>query len=61
MHQLNYHLRQGKEHKYAYDFETLATILAEVGFVSIERRAFDAERDSVARRDGSLYVDARKA
>jgi len=60
MHQLNYHLRQGKEHKYAYDFETLATILAEAGFASIEKRAFDPELDSEARRDGSMFVGARK-
>ncbi len=60
MHHVNYHFRQGTEHKYAYDFETLARILGEVGFVSIARRSFNPGLDSESRKIGSLYVDARK-
>jgi predicted SAM-dependent methyltransferase len=60
MHQVNYHFRQGTEHKYAYDFETLARILETAGFSSIARRAFDPNLDCEARRDGTLYVDAKK-
>ena len=60
MHQVNYHFRQGTEHKYAYDFETLARILETAGFSAIARRAFDPSLDCEARRDGTLYVDAKK-
>lgn len=60
MHNLNYHFRQGREHKYAYDFETLAQILREVGFVSIARRPFNHSLDDERRERGTLYVDAYK-
>jgi len=67
MHQLNYHFRQGREHKYAYDFETLAQALQEAGFVSVVRRSFNTELDSQERmvewlphKTAGLYVDARK-
>lgn len=60
MHQLNYHFRQGREHKYAYDFETLSRILETAGYGCIARRVFDPNLDSAPRRDGTLYVDARK-
>ncbi|HEY2987045.1 MAG TPA: methyltransferase domain-containing protein [Candidatus Binatia bacterium] len=60
MHNLNYHFRQGRQHKYAYDFETLAQILGEVGFVSIARRAFNPGLDDERREHGTLYVDAYK-
>jgi hypothetical protein len=60
LHQLNYHFRQGTEHKYAWDFETLASVLAKAGFINIERRDFDASVDDEKRR-GSLYVRAQKA
>jgi predicted SAM-dependent methyltransferase len=67
MHNLNYHFRQGREHKYAYDFETLKQILDNVGFISVERRSFvpgldsDARRvDSLPRKTAGLYVDALK-
>ena len=59
MHSLNYHFRQGREHKYAYDFETLAQVLSEVGSVSIARRPFDPNLDDERRR-GSLYVECFK-
>jgi len=60
MHNLNYHFRQGREHKYAYDFETLAQVLGEVGFVSIARRPFNPGLDDERRGHGTLYVDAYK-
>lgn len=60
MHHVNYHFRQGTEHKYAYDFETLAQVLEQVGFVSVAKRSFNPDLDSEARRTGTLYVDARK-
>jgi len=60
MHNLNYHFRQGDEHKYAYDFETLAAVLEKNGFDDICRRDFDPELDTESRRIGSLYVRATK-
>jgi len=60
MHNLNYHFRQGKKHKYAYDFETLAQILSRAGFVSVVRRSFDPALDDEKRKLGTLYVDASK-
>jgi hypothetical protein len=60
MHNLNYHFRQGREHKYAYDFETLAQILSMGGFASIVRRPFNPNLDDERREQGTLYVDAKK-
>lgn len=61
MHQVNHAFRQGTEHKYSYDFETLASTLVKAGFATAERRHFDPELDSAKREFESLYVDARKA
>lgn len=58
MHHLNFHFRQGRQHKYSYDFETLKEVLLASGFVNVERRAFDSQLDSVTRQEGTLYVDA---
>jgi len=67
MHNLNYHFRQVREHKYAYDLETLKQALEEAGFVSIARRSFNPELDSrdrmvewLPRKTAGLYVDAHK-
>lgn len=60
MHFVNFVFRQGREHKYAYDFQTLALILEKAGFVAVVRRDFDPDLDSEHRRDGTLYVDAFK-
>lgn len=60
MHQLNYFFRQGNEHKYAWDFETLAKVLETAGFRPVGRRVFDLELDLESRRDGSLYLEAHK-
>lgn len=60
MHNINYHFRQGTEHKYAYDFETLSKVLSKAGFVGIEESSFDPALDSEHRRDGTIYVKAFK-
>jgi predicted SAM-dependent methyltransferase len=56
MDHLNFHFRQGEEHKYAYDEETLTKLLTEAGFVSVKRRLYDPSLDSVSRQPGTLYV-----
>jgi predicted SAM-dependent methyltransferase len=38
MHQVNYMFRQGSEHKYAYDYETLESVLMAAGFGGVVRR-----------------------
>lgn len=60
MHHLNYHFHQEGEHKYSYDFETLAQVLTEGGFVEAHQRAWDPDLDQESRRDATLYVDAFK-
>jgi predicted SAM-dependent methyltransferase len=58
MEHINFHFRQGNQHKFAYDFETLQTALEKSGFVSVKEREFDPSLDSERRRIGTLYVDA---
>ena len=60
MHNINYHFRQGTEHKYAYDYETLEKILIEAGFSSVTRASFDPALDSKSRELGTLYAEALK-
>jgi predicted SAM-dependent methyltransferase len=60
MHSVNYFFRQAGEHKYAYDFETLSSVLEDCGFVNIRRQDWDPTLDLESRRDGTLYVDAAK-
>jgi len=66
---VNYSFRQGREHKFAYDFDTLRGALECVGFVDIRRRDFDPTLDSETSRYSldtdvnkctTLYVDAFK-
>jgi hypothetical protein len=57
MHLVNYLFRQGSEHQYAYDFETLGHVLDQVGFVSATRRTFDPELDT-RNASRSLFVVA---
>lgn len=57
---LNFHFRDNGEHRCAYDFETLAKILASIGFVDVRRREFDPGLDSQDRQPGTLYVCATK-
>jgi predicted SAM-dependent methyltransferase len=60
MEHINSHFRQHGEHLFAYDFETLKKVLAEVGFIDITRLEFDPKMDSEHRRIGSLIVSAKK-
>jgi predicted SAM-dependent methyltransferase len=60
MHQVNYLFRQGSEHKYAYDYETLESVLMAAGFDDVVRRNWDADLDSEERRIATLYVAATK-
>ena len=60
LHRVNYLFRQGREHKYAYDYETLRRVIESAGFVGVERRPFDPTRDAGNHRIGSLCVLSRK-
>ena len=55
---INSHFRQGREHKYAWDFETLARTLRSAGFLEVARREFDPTLDTESRRIGTLYMRA---
>jgi predicted SAM-dependent methyltransferase len=57
---INYHFRQGEQHKYAWDEVTLTRSLRRFGFVSITRRPFDPNLDTESRRKGTLYMRALK-
>jgi len=58
---INYHFRQGKEHKYAWDQETLTRILLRFGFTNVASREFDPALDAESRKRGTLYVRAIKS
>ncbi len=58
MDNINFHFRQGEEHRYAYDYETFELILIQAGFTDVRRRKFDPEMDSPRRERGTLYIDA---
>jgi predicted SAM-dependent methyltransferase len=58
---INDHFRQKGEHRFAYDFETLANTFREAGFVDVNRGEFDPGIDSEHRRIGSLVVSGRKS
>lgn len=60
MHFLNYVFRQGREHKYAYDAETLLRLVSSIGFVQVRRRPFLPALDSEHRKNDTLYVEAMK-
>ena len=57
---INFHFRQGGEHKYAYDFDLLSQLLSKVGFINIKRRNFNPKHDSKFHHPGTLYVVANK-
>jgi predicted SAM-dependent methyltransferase len=59
LEKINYHFRQGGEHKYAWDGETLAGALRAAGFISITQRDFNPMMDS-STRPFSLYMMAYK-
>jgi predicted SAM-dependent methyltransferase len=58
---INFHFRQGFQHRFAYDEETARKVLASVGFNEVTRASFDPELDSEHRRIGSLIILARKS
>lgn len=64
MELLNVVLRQGSQHKWAYDWESLRHVLERHGFSPVERSAFGESRlpelrlDAPERRPESLYVEA---
>jgi predicted SAM-dependent methyltransferase len=60
LHCVNYVFRQGREHKYAYDEETLEGMLVRAGFADVARRPFDPTLEAENHRIGSLCVRARK-
>jgi len=61
---INHVFHQWHEHRWAYDFETLAHRLTSAGFVTIERRRFRCSHDPRLAQDRevhspySLYVEA---
>ncbi len=60
LHCVNYVFRQGTEHKYAYDEETLGAVLLAAGFEDVARRAFNPATDAENHEIGSLCMQARK-
>ncbi len=60
MEHLNFHFRNDEEHRFAYDFHTLAHALTKAGFENVQRRDFDPTLDSEDRHLGPLYADASK-
>lgn len=67
MELLNMVFRQGHQHKFAYDFTTLAFVLRRYGFATVQQQAFGVSLlpelaiDQAMRASESLYVDAQKA
>jgi len=66
---VNHSFRQGDEHKFAYDFETLKNALEVAGFSEVNRRSINPSLDSYQSRYSldsdeskctTLYVDANK-
>jgi predicted SAM-dependent methyltransferase len=66
MELINVIFRQGCEHKFAYDFDTLDFVLRRYGFTDVTRRDFGQSRlqelclDTPIRASESLYVEAVK-
>jgi len=60
MEAINWLFRQGGEHHFIYDYETLSMLLAKAGFASIVQREWDESRDSPPRREDTIYIDCQK-
>jgi predicted SAM-dependent methyltransferase len=60
MEHVNYHFRQGDEHKFAYDFQTLQHVLTQAGFKNVVRRQCNPDLDQASWAVGTLFVDAVK-
>jgi predicted SAM-dependent methyltransferase len=59
LERINYHFRQDGEHLYAWDEETLTSVLRAAGFTAIARRDFDPNMDSETHAF-SLYMVAKR-
>jgi predicted SAM-dependent methyltransferase len=57
LERINYHFPQNGEHKYAWDSETLASVLCATGFTDVTRREFNPHLDT---RPLSLCMLARR-
>jgi predicted SAM-dependent methyltransferase len=53
---VNFHFRQGTQHRMAYDYETLERTLHAAGFINVRRREFNPDTDAAHRQLGTLYV-----
>ena len=66
MELINVVFRQGQQHKFAYDFETLSFLLHRYGFSEVVREDYGSSLmpelilDQASRASESIYVDARK-
>jgi predicted SAM-dependent methyltransferase len=66
MELINVVFRQGHQHKFAYDFETLDFLLHRYGFTEVVRKDYGSSLmpelvlDQASRAPESIYVDARK-
>ena len=66
MELINEVFRQGHQHKFAYDFETLSFLLYRYGFSEVVRADYGSSLmpelilDQASRASESIYVDARK-
>ncbi len=65
MESVNFHFRQSGEHKFAYDFETLAKLLAQTGFKNISRSQYRSSTVPALNIDtrndaGTLWVECQK-
>ena len=64
MEVVNFHFRQSGQHRFSYDFETLAQLLEDCGFMTVTRSDFRTTRlpdlgiDSKTRAAESLVVEA---
>ncbi len=64
MEVVNFHFRQSGQHRFSYDFETLAGLLEDCGLASVAQQSFRVTRlpelaiDSEARASESLVVEA---
>jgi predicted SAM-dependent methyltransferase len=61
MDHVNYCMRQNGEHRWYYDEETMRLLLEKVGFIEIQRRAFDIRLDQEVRRVGTMYMQCMKS
>jgi hypothetical protein len=52
--------RQGRQHLYLYDEQTLALLLTSLNFTDVRRRDFDREKDAANHEIGSLCMIAIK-